>query len=191
MDDALIRQYYASFNERRIADAAALFSTDATVDHPPFTGALRGGHAYEQSVDTWLRAFPDARLSVEHIEWRSDTICEVDLVATGTHRDVLNLGAYGTLKPSGVKAVLRMRERLDIQSGQITYSSLSFDLNDLFYQLARVDYSRLVEHLDRIQQLRDDLLCTGDDADHRRRLTEEVGRELDAARLVIRPWYRR
>jgi len=130
-------------------------------------------------------------VSVTLIEQLSDTTCEVDLVATGTHRDVLNLGAYGTLKPSGVKAILRMRERLDVQSGQITYSSLSFDLNDLFYQLARVDYSRLVEHLDRIQQLRDDLLCTGDDADHRRRLTEEVGRELDAARLVIRPWYRR
>jgi len=191
MDDALIRQYYASFNERRIADAAALFSTDATVDHPPFTGALGGGDAYKQFVDTWLRAFPDARLSVEHVERRGETTCEVDLIATGTHRDVLNLGAYGTLKASGVKAVLRMRERLEVQGGTITYSSLSFDLNDLFYQLARVDYSRLLEHLDRIQQLRDDLLRTGDDADHRRRLAEEVGRELDAARLVIRPWYRR
>jgi hypothetical protein len=39
--------------------------------------------------------------------------------------------------------------------------------------------------------MRDDLLRTDDDADRRRRLTEEVGRELDAARLVIRPWYRR
>jgi predicted ester cyclase len=191
MSDALIRQYYASFNERRIADAAALFSRDATVDHPPFTGALRGGDAYEQFADTWLRAFPDARLSVEHVRQRGDTTCEVDLVAIGTHRDVLNLGAYGTLKPNGVKAVLRMRELLEVQSGKITYSSLSFDLNDLFYQLARVDYSRLVEHLDQIHQLRDDLLRTDDDADRRRRLTEEVGRELDAARLVIRPWYRR
>src|ERR1700687_6392627 len=97
MGDALIRQYYASFNERRIADAPALFSRDATVDHPPFTGALRGGDAYEQFADTWLRAFPDARLSVEHVGQRRDTTCEVDLVAIGTHRDVLNVGAHGTL----------------------------------------------------------------------------------------------
>jgi hypothetical protein len=190
MDDALIRQYYASFNERRIADAAALFSTDAIVDHPPFTGELRGGEAYTRSADTWLRAFPDARLSVEHVEWRANTTCEVDLVATGTHRGVLNLGAYGTLKPIGAKAVLRIRELLEVQSGQITYCSLSLDLSDLLYQLARVDYSRLGKHLDRIQQLRDELFRIGDDAD-RRRLTEEVAHELDVARLVIRPWFRR
>src|ERR1700683_5017009 len=98
MTDALIHQYYTSFNERRIEDAAALFSRDATVDNPPFTGARCGGDAYGQFVDTWLRAFPDARLTVEHIGRRSDTTFEVDLVATGTHRDVLNLGAYGTLK---------------------------------------------------------------------------------------------
>jgi hypothetical protein len=72
MDDALIRQYYASFNKRRIADASALFTKDATVDHPVFTGALRGGNAYEQSVDTWRRAFPDARLSVEHADKHVD-----------------------------------------------------------------------------------------------------------------------
>lgn len=191
MADTLVRRYYAAFNEHRVADAAALFARDATVEQPPFTGSLRGGDAYVQFAQTWVEAFPDARLTIEHVEQRGDTICEVDLVATGTHRGVLRLGAYGTLNASGLQAVLRMRELLEVQSGRITYASLSFNIHDLIYQLAFVDYPRLNARLARIQQIREDLFGATDDPDRRRQLTEDLGRELDAARLTVRPWYRR
>jgi hypothetical protein len=39
--------------------------------------------------------------------------------------------------------------------------------------------------------LREDLRQSSSDPERRRTLTEQVGKELDAARLVVRPWFRR
>lgn len=53
----LIRDHYACFNERRIADVAALFSADAVLDMPPFVQNAVGGDAYVQFAEAWLGAY--------------------------------------------------------------------------------------------------------------------------------------
>ena len=63
-------------------------------------------------------------------------MCEVDLIGTGTHRADFDMGGYGVFKASGVKATLRFRELLEIRGGLITYSSITFDAQDLIRQLA-------------------------------------------------------
>ena len=62
-------------------------------------------------------------------------ICEIDLIGTGTHGGDFDMGGYGVFKATGVKTTLRFRELLEIRSGQITYSSLTFDVHDLIRQL--------------------------------------------------------
>ncbi len=131
----LIRKYYACFNERRFAEAAELFASDAVLEFPPFGNANAGPEGYLRFAEAWVRAFPDGHLEIEHVEQRGDTICEVDLIGTGTHAADFDLGAYGVFKASGAKARLRVRQLLEIRVGKITYSSLTFDVHDLIRQL--------------------------------------------------------
>jgi predicted ester cyclase len=137
MSDVLIRNYYAYFNNRRFNDAAELFSTDAVLEHPPFEGTRLGGSGYIQFAQMWVGAFPDGTLTIDHVEQRGDTICEVDLTATGTHSGEFDMGPYGVFKPTGVRATIRFRELLEIRIGQITYSSLTFDVHELIRQLTK------------------------------------------------------
>ena len=137
MTHVLIREYYACFNEHRFRDAADLFALDAVLEHQPFGPATRGGGGYLQFAHMWTEAFPDGTLTIDHVEQRGDTICEVDLVATGTHAGDIDMGPYGVFKATGARATLRCRELLEIRSGKITYSSLSFDVHELIRQLKK------------------------------------------------------
>jgi predicted ester cyclase len=191
MSDQLVRDYYRCFNERRVEAAAALFAADAAVDMPPFVQQAQGARAYTQFAETWLRAFPDAVLTMERVEQRNETMCEVDLVATGTHSGPLDLGRFGLLKPSGARLMLRLRELLEVRNGRITYASLSFDINGLVRQLNRIDYDRLARCLDTIRQVADELAGAPTDSDRQRDVTERLGQALDTARLVVRPQFKR
>jgi predicted ester cyclase len=189
--DQLVRDYYRYFNERRVVTAETLFAPDAVVEMPPFVQHAQGGGAYAQFADTWLRAFPDAVFTIAHVEQRNETMCEVDLIATGTHSGLLDLGTIGVLQPSGVRLTLGLRELLDIRNGQIVYASLSFDLNGLIRQLKRIDYDRLIGSLDSIRQLADELGNVSADSEQQRDVIERLGRALDAARHIVRPQFRR
>ena len=131
----LIREYYTCFNEQRFEDGAELFAVDAVLEHPPFGPTRRGGGGYVEFAEMWVRAFPDGQFTIDHVEQRGDTICEVDLMATGTHDGDLDMHAYGVIRATGAKTRLRCRELLEIRAGKITYSSLSFDVHELIGQI--------------------------------------------------------
>jgi hypothetical protein len=190
MTDQLIRDYYRCFNERRIADAGALFAAGALLEMPPFANAV-GRDAYTQFADAWLRAFPDAVFTMEHVEQRNETMCEVDLLATGTHTGLLDLGTYGLLQPSGVRLTLRLRELLEIRDGNITYASLSFDINQLVRELVQVDYRKLVACLATVWDVSDELANAQGNLERQRDVTERLGRALDVARQAVRPQFKR
>ena len=131
----LIRKYYACFNERRFADAAEFFSDDAVLEHGPLEQRQQDGAGYLQFAEMWVRAFPDAALSIVRVEQHGDTICEVDLIVTGTHLGAFDLGEGGLFKATGAQAKIPVRELLEVRVGKITYSSLAFDLHELIRQL--------------------------------------------------------
>lgn len=135
MAHLLIREYYACFNERRFAEGADLFAEDGILEDPALGKTKRGREGYLEHVRMWVQAFPDGHLKIDRVEQRGDTICEVDLIGTGTHRGDFNMGGYGVFKATGVQATLRFRELLEIRGGKITYSSLTFDVHDLIRQL--------------------------------------------------------
>jgi hypothetical protein len=70
-----------------------------------------------------------------------------DLLATGTHRGVLDFGSY-RLKPTGADAVLHLRELLDVRGEKIAGSVLTFNVNDLVNHLTSVDYDELAKRVD-------------------------------------------
>jgi SnoaL-like protein len=185
-----IKSYYTCFNERRFREAAALFTSDAVVLHVPFGQQERGARAYLRFTETWIRAFPDAVLIPRQIKSRGETLWDVDLRASGTHLGALELGLFGTFKPSGAETTLHMRELLDIRDGQIVYSSLSLDIQALIQQLTIVDDKILLTHLDRIGELRTELARVSGDPSRRREVIQRLGRELDATRHVVRPHFK-
>jgi len=191
MSDQLIRDYYCCFNERRISDAAALLAADAVVEMPPFVQSAHGCAAYAEFTDTWLQAFPDAQFTMEHVEPHGDTMCEVDLIATGTHTGLLNLGRYGLLQPSGVRLTLRLRELLHIRNRKITYANLSFDINQLVRELTQVDCRKLMACLATVRELADQLANAQGDVERERDVIERLGPALDAARHAVRPPFNR
>jgi hypothetical protein len=192
MPEALIREFYRSFNERRLADAAALFSGDAVLDHVRLRQKQQGGDGYLLFAETWLRAFPDAQIGIERISPALDGMYEVDLVASGTHRGPLDLDGGILFKPTGVEAMLHLRQLLQFRESKITYSSLSFDLRDIVQQLVHVDVSQLLEHLRRVSSLTDRLAAIpADDQAEQRNVLHRIGSELDDARHVLRPYFKR
>jgi len=133
----IIRQYYEFYNQRRFHESAELFAADAVIEHAPFGKVSpSGGKGYVESAERSIRAFPDARIEVLGVQPHGDTIFEIDMVATGTHRGLLDLGTYGQFEPAGAFVRVRHREVLEIRSGLITYASVTLDVNDLVSQLS-------------------------------------------------------
>lgn len=112
-----------------------MFALDAVLEHPPFGQPLLGPRGYLTFAQVWIEAFPDGMVAIGRVEQRGDTICEVEVTGVGTHLGTLDLGSYGVLKPTGARASLRFRQLLEIRCGQITFSSISFDMQDLLRQL--------------------------------------------------------
>jgi hypothetical protein len=137
-----------------------------------------------------LRAFPDAVVSPERITPVGNSAYEVDLNATGTHQGALDLGGW-VFRPTGAHATFRLRESLQLRGDKIAFSSVSLDVHDIVDKLAKCDVPALLAHVEQLQQLAADLRAATHDAAATRSLTERIGQELDAARHVVRPYYRR
>jgi predicted ester cyclase len=185
-----IRDYYACFNERRFADAAAFIADDAVLEQVPFHCGERGAAAYLLFAETWTRAFPDAQVETRAIRKGPGETYEVALFATGTHQGELSLGGC-RFKPTGASATLNLREVLEFDRGRIVAACLSFDFQELAQQLARVDETRLLTHLEKLRTLEAQLRALSDDAADRRKLLNRIGEEIDAARRVVRPYFTR
>src|SRR4051812_5270808 len=91
--------------------------------------------------------------------------------------------------PSNVHVRLPARELFQIEHGQFRLASLSFDLQDLGRQLATVDTGRLLECVARIHQI-GEYLAAESDPTRQRELIDRMGQQLDAARHVVRPYFR-
>ena len=187
--DSLIRAYYACFNERRFRDLLSLFTEDAAFEQSPFRGSEPGKVERISFANAWLAAFPDAVLTIECVTPR-DPVYEVSLVATGTHDGALDLGGW-IFKPTGIATTLRLRELLELREGRIAFSSVSFDLQAIVERLAQVDSAKVLDSLARIRQLGDELARVQRSPIPARDVIEQLGRELDAARHTVRPYFKR
>ena len=185
----LIQEYYACFNERRLGEMEALFTHDAVLEHVLFRRQEPARIGRIAFAKTWLAAFPDAVFTVEGVTAK-DPFYEVNLLATGTHQGTLDLGGW-VFQPSGELASVRLRELLELRDGRIAFSSLSFDLQAIVEQLAKVDSAKLLEHVARIRQLGNELGRVQRSPIPARDVIDRLGLELDAARHTVRPYFKR
>jgi predicted ester cyclase len=140
-----VSEFYACFNERRFDDAAAMFAADAVVEQAPAPQPRRGGTGYLEFARMWTQGFPDATVAIERVFARTSALYEIELTAHGT-RGTLELGGGGQFRPTGVRASLSLRQLLQLDDQElVTYSSLSFDIQDIVAQLGTVDEARLVD----------------------------------------------
>jgi hypothetical protein len=185
--DRLIRAHYDDINGRRLDAAAARFHAGARIEHA--TGQVeQGPQGFRVLALKWLSAFPDGRLTVEAIRPQGRNLYEVDLLATGTQTGALAFGS-SSFRPSGIAVRLPARELFQVENGQFHLASVTFDLHDLVRQLTTVDTARLLGHVERIHQLGEQLAAETDRT-RQRELIERLGRQLDAARHVVRPYFR-
>jgi ketosteroid isomerase-like protein len=134
--EELIRRYYQLYNERRIQEAAALFAPDAVLEHAPYGGPpARGPAGYIASAERSFVAFPDAHLDVLGIQSHGESTYDVELLATGTHQGLLDLGGYGRFEPTGLPVRVPHREVLEIRNGLIVYAIVTLDVDSLLAQL--------------------------------------------------------
>ena len=134
--EELIRRYYQLYNERQIQEAAELFAPDAVLEHAPYGGPpARGGAGYIASAERSFVAFPDAHIEVLGIESHGESTYDVNLLATGTHQGLLDLGGYGRFEPTGVRVGVPHREVIEIRDGLIVYASVTLDVESLLAQL--------------------------------------------------------
>lgn len=131
----IVRKYYACFNDRRFPDAADLLAVDVELDYPG-AGPTRGRDAYLQFAERWVGAFPDLGVTVLDIEDRGDTISEVRLTLSGSHKGPLDLGAAGTFEPTGARIRLEASELLEVRVERITFARLTLNVADLLVQLS-------------------------------------------------------
>jgi hypothetical protein len=189
--DELVRDYYRCFNERRLTDAAAFFADDAVIEQAPTGQTQRGPAAYLAFANAWVGAFPDITVAVEGIRSpQQGRARDVALLATGTHHGALEI-AGRIFKPTGRRAALHARELLVIENGKLGFSSLSFDLHELIAQLVNIDVARLLTHLERLRHLEARLRAAQNDPMRIGEVNDQIGLELDAARNVARPYFKR
>jgi hypothetical protein len=187
--DDLIRRYVDGFNARRFGDVAELFGTDARFAWIDFADPKPAREGFREFVERWAGAFLHSRLRIEHVEPRGASLVEVDLLATGTHIGTLDMRMYH-FEPTQVKVALPVRQLFEFTDAQIAYTSISVDLQQLVRQLTTLNVSALDSHLEEIGRLRSELAGQAEEG-RVRELAERLGRELDAARRILRPYYRR
>jgi predicted ester cyclase len=185
----VIDEYYRSFNERRFVDAAALFGDSAVLQQLPQQRQEPGSIGYLQFVSAWLKAFPDAAFIIRRITSDDGRMFEVTLDATGTHQGPLDFSGW-VFRPTGLYATFGIRELLEVRDGKIVFSSLTLNLHEIVDKLAKVDSTKLLEHIERLRQLAEALREVPSESMRARELTAEIGVELDSARHVVRPYYR-
>ena len=83
----------------------------------------------------WIRAFPDAQLTLLRID-PLDAGYRADLLVEGTHHGDFEIKPFGWFHASGRKITLRLHHYVEIQDGRLARSFVSFDPQDLGRQLA-------------------------------------------------------
>jgi len=186
--EELIRAHYADFNERRLDAVLSRFAEDAHIEH--ITRRVgQGPGEYALFLARFLEAFPDAHVTVEEIQAKGRGFYDVRLLAAGMHTGTLVFGAR-LFRSTGFEVRLPARELFQVVNDRFRFASVSFDLHDLVRQLSRVDTDAVLQSVGRIRQLGDELERAGDNPMRTRELIERLGRELDEARHVVRPYFR-
>jgi CheY-like chemotaxis protein len=127
-----IRRLYDFFNDRRFAEAAAMFQDGMRgIQHP-----LRR-EGYIAFANGWVGAFPDAWMTAVSIEPQGEAEYVANVMAVGTHLGDLSFANGDVLRPAKRPLRIAMRHTIRFAGDRIASSTLTFDSADVTRQLER------------------------------------------------------
>lgn len=128
-------EYNDAFNAHDEARLRACYADDAVFTAP---GGIRleGPDAIAEYAMTWLRAFPDARFTVDD-EVISGDWAAMQATFTGTHTDTL-AGPDGDIPATGKSVTGRGAEFVRIVDGKVVEDHLYYDNMEVMTQLGLV-----------------------------------------------------
>ena len=133
MGDArdVVAQATQAVNDHNEEALAALYSPDAVLEAPD--ARLEGLDAVVGYTSSWLRAFPDAKLTV-HNEVSSGDLVAHEFIFEGTHTAPL-ASPQGEIPATGKRLRGRGADVFRVQNGKIVEEHLYFDQVEVMTQL--------------------------------------------------------
>ena len=125
-----------AFN-RHDAEGFAKTMTDDVRIQAPGAGELRGKQAVKAFYQSWIDAFPDARVDLSALHVLDDLVVE-EGVFSGTHRGVLH-GSAGDLPPTGRQVSVGYMQVARFRGDLVASFHLVFDRLELMEQLGVVE----------------------------------------------------
>jgi steroid delta-isomerase-like uncharacterized protein len=127
---ALVRRYYEdAWNKHNPTVVDELFRADFVDRSPDVPGIPHTREGLKQFMGMYLRAFPDAHITIE------DQLAEGDQVVTRWTGHGTQTGEFMDLPPSGKKVTVLGLEIDRLAGGQIVESWTSFDQLGMLQQL--------------------------------------------------------
>lgn len=120
------------FNKRDLKVLDEVYSKDAINHDPQQPNAGTGPEAVRKSMSTWLVAFPDVKLTIEHEIAEGDFVVQ-RLKSTGT-----NTGSLTGMPATGKKTTINGVMTSKFKDGKIVESWALFDQLSLLQQLGAI-----------------------------------------------------
>jgi hypothetical protein len=130
-DLAVLHQYYAFFNERRLTEAAQLVAPECEFDHVQSKAQARGPEGYLALSEAWLRAAPDVTSTVEDVQEIASGVYRVVVAIRGTLTAPFEPSSNLRVAGDGRSFTLRATQRVRIRHGRIVASRLAYAPQDL------------------------------------------------------------
>jgi steroid delta-isomerase-like uncharacterized protein len=131
VNTAVIKDGIAAFNKGDLQAAIAPYATDAEVVDP--TGSYKGKSQILASLESWHKAFPDAKGEVTNQFGIGDQVV-TEVTFRGTHSGPL-AGPTGTIPATGKKSEMQVAYVDQFRAGKIWRERAYFDLAGLMRQL--------------------------------------------------------
>jgi steroid delta-isomerase-like uncharacterized protein len=128
----LVARFYEEFDNGDMAAATSAFSDQLEITDPAI-GTVHGVAPFREYLESFKRAIPDGRATVQRVYEADDTVI-VEGRFVGTHTGPLR-GPGGDIQPTGASVNLRFANVWRIEDGAITCHHTYYDQLDLLTQL--------------------------------------------------------
>ena len=130
---SIVRIAYEAFNDRALQRGAAVIADDCELVDVPSGSTFHGPEGYKQSMEGWLRAFPDGRIEITNLITADEWVI-VEFTGRGTNTGPLQTPA-GEVPPTGRTAEMALCDVVQVRDGRITRSRSYYDAATLLGQL--------------------------------------------------------
>lgn len=128
-NSAIVQTFYDAFNAHDFDRVCEMVTPDATWANAVTGEIFQGPAGFRHYLQTWDRAFPDARLEITNIV-AGEHGAAVEFTGSGTNTGPL-MTPIGEIPPTGRRAEQRFCDLYQIRDGKIARARTYFDIASL------------------------------------------------------------